>query len=238
MSKTISIDFSVFEKKIGVTFADKELLKQAFVHRSFLNESKASGLKHNERLEFLGDAVLELVVTDFLYHQFPDNDEGVLTAYRASLVNAVTLSSVSEKLGFNDYMLLSKGEAKDHGRARQFILADAFESVTGAIYEDQGYDAAEKFIANHVLVLLPQIVKDGHYIDAKSKFQEAAQEKTGITPQYRTIKEEGPDHDKRFTVGVFIAETQIAEGAGKSKQEAEQQAAQSALASKQWQEGK
>ena len=228
------MDFSQFEKKIGVDFENKQLLRQAFVHRSYLNENKNSGLKHNERLEFLGDAVLELVTTDFLFHQFPDKDEGTLTSYRAALVNAVLLSSVSTSLGFNDFLLLSKGEAKDTGRARQYILADTFESVVGAIYEDQGYDAAEKFIAMHVLVLLPDIVKGGSYIDAKSKFQEAAQDSAGVTPAYKTLAETGPDHDKKFTVGVFIGKDLIAEGEGKSKQEAEQMAAHAGLKAKAW----
>ncbi len=230
----MATDFSAFEKKIGVSFENKALLRQAFVHRSYLNENRTSGLQHNERLEFLGDAVLELVVTDFLFHQFPDKDEGTLTSYRAALVNAVLLASVSASLGFNDFLQLSRGEAKDTGRARQYILADTFESVVGAIYEDRGYDEAEKFIAMHVLVLLPEIVKGGNYIDAKSKFQEAAQENTGVTPSYKTIREEGPDHDKKFTVGIFISEEKIAEGEGKSKQEAEQAAAHNALAAKGW----
>lgn len=223
------MDFSSFEKKIGVVFKNSELLKQAFVHRSYINENRNFKLPHNERLEFLGDAVLELVVTDYLFHAYPDKDEGTLTSYRAALVNAHTLSSVALKLGMNDFLLLSKGEAKDTGRARVFILADTFEALTGAIYEDQGYDAVNSFISKNIIPLIDEIIKKDAVIDSKSRFQEIAQDKTGITPFYKTLREVGPDHDKRFTVGVFLSDLLIAEGEGKSKQEAEQQAAQKAL---------
>ncbi len=228
------IDHSLFEKKIGVTFHNKQTLRQAFVHRSYLNENAESGLLHNERLEFLGDAVLELIVTDHLFHEFPHKDEGVLTSYRASLVNAVTLSAVAEKLGMNEYLLLSHGEAKDVGRARHYILADTFEAVTGAIFEDQGYGIAQEFIARNIFGLLDDILKTGSWIDAKSRFQEAAQEHVGVTPAYKTLREVGPDHDKRFTIGVYIGTVLVAEGDGKSKQEAEQAAAHRALVAKSW----
>lgn len=228
------MDFSTFEKNIGIEFKDKSLLKQAFVHRSYINENKNSGLAHNERLEFLGDAVLELVITDFLFHEYPTEAEGVLTSYRSALVNATTCSDIATKLQFNDYLLLSKGESKDTGRARQYILANALEAVIGAIYLDGGYDSAKQFIAQYFIPLIEGITKEGSHIDAKSLFQEKAQEFESITPAYKTIKESGPDHDKKFTVGVFLGKDLVAEGEGKSKQDAEQMAARSALELRGW----
>ncbi len=228
------MDFSVFEASIGVKFNNKDLLKQAFIHRSYINENRSTKLEHNERLEFLGDAVLELIITDYLYKKYPDKNEGDLTAYRSSLVNSVTLSSVAEKIGINSFLLLSKGEAKDTGRARQFILANTFEALVGAIYLDQGYDAADKFIGSQVFALIDDIVANKAFIDAKSRFQETAQEHVGVTPAYKLIKEVGPDHNKIFTVGVFLGDDQIVTGEGKSKQEAEQAAAFKALEKKGW----
>lgn len=228
------IDFSIFEKKANVIFKDKNLLKQAFVHRSYINENKDSGLEHNERLEFLGDAVLELVITDYLYKKYKDKNEGELTSYRSALVNADTCSKVANELGVNDFLLLSKGETKDTGRARQYILANTLESIIGAIYLDRGYDVAKGFILDNISPLIEDIVENGTWIDSKSLFQEKAQEKSGVTPVYKTIKETGPDHDKHFTVGVYLNEDLIEEGVGKSKQEAEQVAAQNALKKKGW----
>jgi ribonuclease-3 len=223
-----------FEKKIGITFQSKDLLKQAFLHRSYLNENRNLTLPHNERLEFLGDAVLELVVTDYLYKKFPQNPEGDLTAYRSALVNSVTLSKVAMDLGVNDHLLLSKGESKDVGRARQYILANTLEAIIGALYLDRGYEAAEHFIDRFILTLTEGMIEKGSWIDAKSRFQEKSQEKLSITPSYSTLKQEGPDHDKHFTVGVFLEEELVAEGAGKSKQDAEQDAARKGLAKKSW----
>lgn len=223
------MDFSLFEKKINIVFRDKSILKQAFVHRSYINENKSSGLEHNERLEFLGDAVLELVVTDYLYNKYTTKPEGELTAYRSSLVNSTTLADAATKLDMNKLLLLSKGETKDTGRARQYILANTFESVIGAIYIDQGYDTAKKFISETIFDLIEDIIKQGTWIDAKSSFQEKAQEEVGITPAYKTIKETGPDHNKQFTVGLYLETKLVAEGVGKSKQEAEQDAARKAL---------
>lgn len=223
------MDFSLFEKKINIVFRDKSILKQAFVHRSYINENKSSGLEHNERLEFLGDAVLELVVTDYLYNKYTTKPEGELTAYRSSLVNSTTLADAATKLDMNKFLLLSKGETKDTGRARQYILANTFESVIGAIYIDQGYDTAKKFISETIFDLIEDIIKQGTWIDAKSSFQEKAQEEVGITPAYKTIKETGPDHNKQFTVGLYLEIKLVAEGVGKSKQEAEQDAARKAL---------
>lgn len=227
-------DFSILEKKINTTFSDKELLKQACTHRSFINENKNTTQEHNERLEFLGDAVLELAATSFLFKKYPKRNEGELTSFRAALVNTNTLSEVASKLGFNDFLLLSKGESRDTGRARQYILADTFEAVIGAIYLDQGYDAADRFITDNLLTLTEEIVKTGSWIDAKSFFQEKSQEMLSVTPLYETILEEGPDHNKYFTVAVKIQDEIIATGKGKSKQEAEQEAAQNALVKKGW----
>ncbi len=230
----ITPDFSKFEKTIGINFKNKNLLKQAFTHRSFLNEHRDTELAHNERLEFLGDAVLELIVTEHLYYKYPENNEGELTSYRSALVNATTLSDSASKIGMNDYLLLSKGEAKDIGRARQIILANTIEALIGAIFLDQGYEMAKNFISNNIFSLIEQIVESKAWLDAKSKFQEQAQEHEGITPLYKTIKEEGPDHDKKFTVAVFLDKNNVAEGIGRSKQEAEQIAASNALKVKDW----
>lgn len=226
--------FQEFKKQIGVSFKNDELLSQAFIHRSYINENPKSGLEHNERLEFLGDAVLELVVTEYLYATYPHHNEGDLTSYRAALVNAVTLGEVASLLGFNDMMKLSKGEAKDVSRARSSILADAYEAFVGALYLDQGYDAAKAFISRTVLIRTEDIVKQGLFKDAKSFVQEKAQEVHGLTPSYRVLGEEGPDHDKLFKIGIFFGEDLVAEGTGKSKQEAETIAARHALQKKGW----
>lgn len=223
-----------FKKKLGVAFKNEELLRQAFIHRSYINENPRSGLEHNERLEFLGDAVLELVVTEYLYATYPHHNEGNLTSYRAALVNAVTLGEVAHALGFNDVMKLSKGEAKDVSRARSSILADAYEAFTGALYLDQGYDAAKAFISRTVLIRTEDIVKQGLFKDAKSFVQEKAQEVNGITPAYKVLEEEGPDHDKIFKIGIFFGDELVATGEGKSKQEAETNAARQALEKKEW----
>jgi ribonuclease-3 len=226
--------FTEFQEKNNIPFTNQLLLKQAFIHRSFINENPRSGLEHNERLEFLGDAVLELVVTSFLYETYPHHNEGDLTAYRSALVNAVTLGSVADSLSFNDLMMLSKGEAKDVSRARSSILADAYEALVGALYLDQGYDIAKGFITRTVLIKTEEIIKRGLYKDAKSTVQEKAQEFVGVTPAYKVVAEEGPDHDKRFTVGIYFGDDLIAEGEGKSKQEAETSAARAALEKKAW----
>lgn len=227
-------DFEKFEEKMGLRFDNAELLKQAFTHRSFLNEHKNLKGGHNERLEFLGDAVLELVITHYLYDEYPEKNEGDLTSIRSALVNATTCAEVAKKLEINDYLRLSKGEAKDVGRARQYILANALEAIIGAIYLDLGYEKARDFILEHIAPLTKQIVKEELWVDAKSKFQEKAQDIAGVTPSYKTLKEEGPDHDKKFTVGVFLGDTLVAEGSGDSKQDAEQSAARHALKEKGW----
>ena len=228
------MDFSQFEKKAGVNFDDKKLLRQAFVHRSYINENKDAGFEHNERLEFLGDAVLEFVITDELYKKYPEKTEGDMTSYRSALVNATTCAAVATTLGVNDFLILSKGEAKDTGRARQYILANTLEAIIGALYLDQGIEAVKTFVSAHISPLIEDIVATGSWIDSKSLFQERAQDFMGQTPAYRTVKEAGPDHDKRFTVGVFVGDKMIASGEGKSKQDAEQEAARKALAAKNW----
>jgi ribonuclease-3 len=228
------MDFSAFEKKVGVTFKDKTLLRTAFTHRSYLNENRRSGMEHNERLEFLGDAVLELIVTEYLFAKYPEKNEGDLTSYRSALVNAVTLAGVAEGLGMNEHLLLSRGETKDTGRARQVILANAIEAYIGALYLDQGYEATKQFVAKYVFKLVDDIVSKKMWLDAKSHFQEKAQEVVGVTPSYETVKQIGPDHDKHFTVAVFLGKERVAEGSGKSKQEAEQSAAKAGLEAKNW----
>ena len=227
-------NLQTFEESIGVSFEDSALLRQAFTHRSYLNEHRGEVSGHNERLEFLGDAVLELISTRFLYEKFPEQDEGELTAYRAALVNAVTCAEVANDLDMNEYLLLSRGEAKDQGRARQVLLANAFEALVGALYLDQGYDAARSFIEKHLFPKIDDIVKKKLWRDAKSAFQEKAQDAEGVTPHYSVIRETGPDHDKQFVVGVYIKEALVAQGNGKSKQEAEQDAARQALEAKGW----
>ena len=227
------MDLLELEKKIKVEFNNKDLLKQALTHRSYINENPNSGLENNERLEFLGDAVLEIVVTEYLYHNY-SNPEGELTNWRAALVNARMLSEIAGRLELNDYLLLSKGEAKDQGRARQFILADAFEALIGSIYLDQGYEVVKDFINREVLCELPRVIEEKLYQDPKSHFQEIAQEKVGITPHYEVINESGPDHNKKFLVGGYWETKLIPEGEGSSKQEAETKAAETALRKEEW----
>ncbi len=232
--ETNSINYDAFEKIVGVTFEDKVHPLTSMTHRSYLNEHREAKQDHNERYEFLGDAVLELVITDFLFQKYPEKPEGELTSIRAALVNTTSLSEASTKLGINDYLLLSKGEERDTGRARQYILANAFEAVVGAVYLDQGYEAAKNFIGDQLFDLTENIVAKRLWQDAKSRFQELAQEHTNTTPRYDTLSQEGPDHDRIFTVGVFLGEEKIAEGKGRAKQEAEQNAAEAAMNAKGW----
>jgi ribonuclease-3 len=228
------VDFSEFEKKIGLKFKKRDLLVQAFCHRSYLNENPDSNMENNERLEFLGDAVLELIVTEYLFGKYPEKSEGELTNWRAALVNANMLSETANELGFNDYLLLSKGETKETGKARQYILANTFEALIGAAYLDSGYRKCRDFIVKNLIVKLPEIIEKGLFRDAKSSFQEEAQERVGITPTYKVLKEWGPDHSKNFIVGVFLNSELAGEGQGSSKQEAEVEAAKAALEAKGW----
>jgi ribonuclease-3 len=227
-------DFSLLEKKLNIKFKNKDLLTQAFVHRSYLNENPDFSLFHNERLEFLGDAVLELVVTEDLYKEYPEKPEGELTNWRAALVNSKILSRIAEDVGFNDFLLLSRGESKELGKARRYILANNFEAVIGAIYIDRGYKICQEFIRKYLMKELDLIIKEGLYKDAKSRFQEEAQERVGITPTYQVLKEWGPDHAKHFTVGIFLDNELVAEGEDFSKQEAEEKAAKKGLENKKW----
>lgn len=227
-------DFSILEKKLDIKFKDKDLLIQAFVHRSYLNENPDFRLKHNERLEFLGDAVLELVISEYLYKQYPEKSEGELTNWRAALVNAKMLAQTAQDLELNEFLLLSRGEAKELGKARQYILANTFESLICSIYLDLGYKACNDFINKYLIVKLPVIIENELFKDAKSQFQEEAQERTGITPVYKVLKEWGPDHEKQFVIGIFLNEELVAEGEGSSKQEAEEAAAREALVAKNW----
>lgn len=227
-------DFSPLEKKLDIKFKNKDLIIQAFVHRSYLNENPNFKLFHNERLEFLGDAVLEQAVTEYLFKNYPKKAEGELTSWRAALVNTKILARIAKGLGFDDFLLLSQGEEKEKGRARQYILANTIEAFIGALYLDQGFEPCKDFIGKHLIKELPKIIKEGLFKDSKSRFQEEAQERAGVTPTYSVLKESGPDHDKRFIVGVFLKKELIAEGEGSSKQEAEEAAAKNALEIKEW----
>lgn len=226
--------FSKLEDRIGIEFSQKDLLVQAFVHRSYLNEHRDFPTGHNERLEFLGDAVLELIVTEYLFERY-NNPEGELTNWRAALVNAKMCAAVANEIGLEDYLFLSHGESKDAGtKAREYILANALEALIGAIYLDKGFDLARQFVTRWVITKLPEVLELGLWMDPKSRFQESAQELLGITPTYRVLKEEGPDHDKHFVVGVYLDKEFVAEGEGTSKQEAQVDAAEHALAIKKW----
>lgn len=227
-------DFSPLEKKLNIQFKNKDLLIQAFCHRSYLNENPKFYLSHNERLEFLGDAVLELVITEYLYKKYPKKPEGELTNWRAALVNAKILSKVAKDLGFNDFLLLSKGETKETGKARQYILANTFETFVGSLYLDQGYRNCQEFIEKNLIKDLPYIIEAGLHKDAKSRFQEESQERVGITPTYKVLDEWGPDHAKHFIIGIFLDKELVTKGEGSSKQEAEEEAAKNALETKSW----
>lgn len=227
-------DFSKLAKNIGVKFLNVELLRQALVHRSYLNEHPRFPLGNNERLEFLGDAVLEFIVTEYLYRNYL-NPEGELTNWRASLVRSEQLAKAAEELEIEEYLYLSRGETKDRTiKARQTILANAFEAIIGAIYLDQGMEVSQKFITEKIIKNLNFILKNHLYLDPKSRFQEISQEKIGLTPVYKVIKESGPDHNKKFIIGIWLAEELIAQGKGSSKQEAQIEAAKAALEIKGW----
>jgi len=227
-------DFDLLQEKIGIKFKHPEYLIQACIHRSYLNEHRDFLLGHNERLEFLGDAVVELAVTEYLFNEFA-NPEGELTNWRAALVNAKMLASIAYEIGMEPYLFLSRGESKDAGtKARDYIMANLFEALTGAIYMDQGYEMSQQFITRWVLPKLEFVLENGLYMDAKSRFQESAQEIVGVTPSYRVLEEEGPDHDKLFKVGVYLDKELIASGEGSSKQEAQTEAAEAAVKVKGW----
>jgi len=231
----LNSEIQKLQKKIGVKFINESLLKQALVHRSYLNEHPDFEIGHNERLEFLGDAVLEIVVTEFLYLNFVNTPEGDLTNWRASLVNAKMLYEVAKDLEIEEYLYLSRGESKDKNKkSRQYILADAVEAIIGAMYLDQGIETAKKFILTNVVSRLDEILKNQSYLDPKSHFQEKAQELKGITPHYQILDESGPDHAKIFTVGLYLDEELIISGIGSSKQEAQVDAAAKGLKKMGW----
>lgn len=217
-----------FQSKHQLKFNDPNLLQTVFIHRSYLNESSDDVKEHNERLEFLGDAVLELVVTEYLYKTY-DNPEGELTNWRSSIVKGEVLAKVASDINLGEQLYLSKGEDKSGGRSRSLILANTFEALIGAIYLDQGYESASKFIHQYLISLLPEIIEKKLYIDPKSRLQEVCQDDLGATPEYRVMSEEGPDHQKQFVVGVYASGRLIAKGTGTSKQRAEQDAATVAL---------
>lgn len=225
----MSKDSSDFEKNIGVAFKNKNLLKEALTHRSYLNEHPEWAVFHNERLEYLGDAVLELVATEYLFHFYPNYQEGELTSLRAALVNYQMMAKVAREISLEQYLFLSKGEAKDSGKAREVILANALESLIGAIYLDHGYDMTKTFIERFIISHLREVVDQKLYKDSKSVFQEIMQEKKKITPTYRVLRETGPDHQKQFLIGVFLDEELVTQGQGTSKQEAESSGAKAAL---------
>lgn len=217
-----------FSKRTSLNFKNKDLLRQVFVHRSYLNENIGFDLDHNERLEFLGDAVLELVVTEYLYQNF-NNPEGELTNLRSALVKGSMLSYIAKELNMDQYLFLSRGESQSEGKSRQLILANTFEALIGAIYLDQGYASTVEFIKKHLIIHLKKILDEKLYLDPKSHLQEISQDQIGITPIYRVLNEHGPDHNKSFTVGCYVKEKLVGEGSGSSKQAAESAAASSAL---------
>lgn len=223
------------EEKIGITFKDKDLLDSAFVHKSYMNEYHGKEKKEdNERLEFLGDAVLELVVTEYLYKAYPHKSEGDLTNWRSALVKGKHLAEVAKDLKLGNYLYLSKGEEKSGGRKKNYILANTLEALIGALYLDKGYRITHGFISSVILKRLEQILEEGLHIDAKSHFQELTQEKVGVTPEYKLISESGPDHAKKFVMAVFIGDKKAGEGQGSSKQKAEEDAARKALIDIDW----
>lgn len=229
----MTVDVERLAQLCGITVRNRDFFIEAMTHRSYLNEHKGHAFAHNERLEFLGDAVLELVVTEYLFTHY-DNPEGEMTAWRAALVNGEMLARVAREIGIETFLLMSKGEAKDTGKARSYLLANAIEALIGALYRDQGYAAAEQFVTKNIIVHIEEVLEQKTYRDPKSYFQERAQEHTGVTPHYQVVTETGPDHDREFTVAVFIGEERVAEGVGRSKQDAQRAAARAALKQKGW----
>ncbi|MBD3330227.1 ribonuclease III [Candidatus Peregrinibacteria bacterium] len=227
-------NYKELEEKIGITFKNKEILERSFIHKSYINEHKGKGVKDNERLEFLGDAVLELVATRHLYFNYPGQQEGTMTAFRSALVKGKHLAEVARELDVGNYLFLSKGEDNSGGRSKNYILANTLEALIGAIYVDQGYKHAEGFIERFILTKLDKIIEKGLHIDSKSLFQELSQEKEDITPEYKIESESGPDHNKKFIMGAYIGSKLIAKGTGSSKQKAEDNAAKKALIKKGW----
>lgn len=229
--------YTELQSKIGIAFKNKELYETAFTHRSYLNEHRHLKRDHNERLEFLGDAVLELVATEFLFQNYTDRSEGELTNWRSALVRGENLARIAKALGLGEYLYLSKGEENSGGREKNFLLANVFEALVGAMYLDHGYGVAQRFIEKFLLVHLETIIAKGLHIDPKSQFQEMAQEKVSITPVYELVEESGPDHNKTFVMGAYLDNKLVGKGKGSSKQLAEQEAAKSALKNQGWLQG-
>ena len=223
------MEFIDLEKKIGYKFKNKNHLKEALTHRSYLNENSSWGVPHNERLEFLGDAVLELAVTEEIFNRYPELPEGQMTGYRSALVNYLMLAVIAKEIELEKFILLSRGEAKDTGRARDVILANAIEALIGAIYLDSEYQTIKKIVNTFVMTHLAEVIKKGLYKDSKSLLQEKAQAESKVTPVYKVLSETGPDHDKIFEVGVYFSKKLVGKGTGHSKQEAEAEAAREAL---------
>ncbi len=229
----MAIDVERLAQVCGIAVRNRDFFVEAMTHRSFLNENKNHGYPHNERLEFLGDAVLELVVTEYLFTHYT-NPEGEMTAWRAALVNGEMLARVAREVGIEGFLLMSKGEAKDTGKARNYLLANAVEALIGALYRDQGYEAAQRFILAKIVSHIDEILEKKTYLDPKSYFQEKAQEHVNVTPHYQLVSETGPDHDREFTVAVYVGEEEVARGTGRSKQDAQRSAARTALEKKGW----
>lgn len=217
------------EQQLDIAFENKILLANAFIHRSYLNENRDLDMPSNERLEFLGDACLELIVSHYLFDEYPDEPEGTLTSYRSALVNTISLAETARQLHLGDFLLLSKGEEAGGGRESEYLLANTFEALIGAMFLDIGYNQTEAFVHKHLLIKLNEIIENQSYRDPKSLLQEITQAETSYTPDYTIISESGPDHDKEFKAGVYLHGVQIGSGEGTSKQKAELQAAQDAL---------
>lgn len=226
--------YKELEEKIEIAFKDKDLLNAVFIHKSYINEHADEGLGHNERLEFLGDAVLELAATEDLYHGFPSEEEGVLTTWRSALVKGINLAKIAKELNLGAYLFLSKGEEKSQGRHKDYILANTLEALIGAIYLDKNFEVAKKFITKFILTNLGKILEEGLHEDPKSKLQERSQSELNVTPHYEVIRDFGPDHQKMFEVGAYIGDELIGKGEGSSKQKAEEKAAEQALENKRW----
>ncbi len=228
------MDLSILENRLGIVFANKGLLKQVITHKSYINENRKWEHGHNERLEFLGDAVLELIVTDYLFQRYPNEREGSLTSYRSSLVGQTAVAQQSLFLGLEEHLLMANGELRSGGRTRDTILGDVFEAIIAAIYLDQGYQTARSFVMKTLLLNADKTIKDGFKQDSKTRLQEAAQKYLQLTPRYQILEESGPDHNKQFVVGVYFGSDLLATGKGRSKKLAEVEAANAALVIKEW----
>lgn len=228
------MNFAAIEEILGMTFMDKSLIESAFTHRSYLNENRHCTVAHNERLEFLGDAVLELATTEHLYLEYP-NKEGELTNFRSALVNYKALAEIFQELGLECFIRMSRGQLKDNGRSREVILANCMEAVIGAMYLEVGFEYCREFIRNQILVRLPKLISEKKIVDPKSVLQEVIQAQFKVLPVYSVVKEQGPDHDKSFVIQVLVKGKLVGVGKGASKKESELAAAEAALKFRPWQ---